>query len=241
MKGKILIAGMKRWIYDLIGIAVLFAVILLLTNWGRMPAQAPFENCFSRERLNSTIAGGVRLMIVEGFVYNISNWTDTSYPSGVFVLKSELSAEELANLSAPIGALCTRELENVSYSATIGVSDGTKDLVAMLVNKTVETLKEEYKKTANKGNRSIGWLITSRTTIKEIDDICEEDADLIFTDQPPSMDKLASCGRRAFVAGGGNVSRVYIIRSNVSNTFFEPLLLKFNAMPGYERLGRYTG
>lgn len=233
---------MKIRVYDLASIAVLFLAILLLMNLGQIFPQASTDDCFSRERLKATMAGGVHLMVVEGRVYDISNWTNTTYPSGVALLAIDLSAEESAKLGSPLGVLCERELEDVNYSATIGVTDRTKDLVASLVNKTIGGLKEDHKRAANKDNVTyIGWHIMSRMILKEMGDFCDKDATLIFSDVPPDVGHLRSCGRRAFVAGGGNVSRVYIVRSNVSNIFFEPLLLEFNAMPGYERLERYTG
>jgi len=220
----------------------LFLVILLLMNWGRFFPPESSVDCFSRERLLALNASGVRLLVVEGNVYDISGWINTSYPSGDFLLESELSADEAADLSAPLGVLCTGELEDVNYSATIGVTDGTKDIVARLVNKTVETLKEDYKMTANEDKVAyMGWHIRSKIVLKETADFCTEGVDLIFSESPPDAEKLEGCGRRAFAAGGGNVSRVYIIRSAVSNTFFEPLLLEFNGLPGYGLLERYTG
>jgi hypothetical protein len=237
---------MKQTEKLLIGLCIVLVIIFFFVGYTGKPSETNLqntstgcENYLTHESMMKMIEEGRRIIVVEGSVYDITNWSSQmNYTSGTSFLLKDLSGSEKAALVDKKGVLCPNEMETVSYASRIGYSAGTKDFVSMLVNKTVEALKEQQKRVENTDRGYYGWIVSTNTTLVRVDGVCQQNVDLIVVDYAPDASELASCSRKAFVGSGRNQS-IYIIQGTDSSEFLDLFIVTLMQEPCCLLISRY--
>jgi hypothetical protein len=196
------------------------------------------ENYITFADMTKMIEEGRRIIVVESRVYDITS-SRMNYTPGTAILLKDLNGSEKAALVDFKGTLCPNEMETVSHVLRIGFSTGTKGFASMLVNKTVEALKEQQKRVGNTDDAHHGWAIVTNTTLIRVDGVCRKDVDIIVTDNAPDPSELAGCSRKAFVGSDGNES-IYIIQGEGSSEFLDLFIVTLMQEPCCQLISRYA-